>query len=140
MSSPELLVRDTWQHRGGATQTGVPEQLPRPGEDHRLAAAVQAVQVTCIRHAIQDGSSGSGHAPTPSLFNILCKELHTVTAGHGHTCRRSGSRTPRHRGPLAVVHEVRVAAAMARPALARRITHAGPKVSGRRVTYYPRTC
>ena len=73
---------------------GVPEQLPRPGEDHRLAAAVQEVQVTCIRHAIQDGSSGSRHTPTLPLFNILCKELHTVTAGHGHNCRRSGSCGP----------------------------------------------
>ena len=43
---------------------GVLEQLHRPGEDHRLAAAVQPVQVTRVRHAIQDGSSGSGHAPT----------------------------------------------------------------------------
>ena len=51
------------------------------GEERRLAAAVQAVQVTSVRHAIQDGSSGSGHAPILSLFNILCKAVRAVTPG-----------------------------------------------------------
>jgi hypothetical protein len=72
---------------------GEAEQLHRPGEDRRLAAAVQPVQVTRVRHAIQDGGSGGGHTSTPSLFNVLCKEIRPVTAGQRRTHRRSGPAT-----------------------------------------------
>jgi hypothetical protein len=41
-----------------------PEQLRRPGEDHRLPASVEPVQVTRVGHALQDGSGGGGHAAT----------------------------------------------------------------------------
>ena len=44
---------------------------PGPGEDRRLPAAVQAVQVTRVGHAVQDGSGGGGHAAILPRFNYV---------------------------------------------------------------------
>ena len=69
-----------------------PEQLRGPCEDHRLPAGIEPAQVTRVGHALQDGSGGDGHAIRLPRFNILCKEIRTVTAGQMPIFRRSGPR------------------------------------------------